>query len=793
MRKHIIYVIIPQLGADFKSAPLHFVAKCDIICIIVIYRKVIGKERNMVIEGVVEDIIYKNAENGYCVLRLETKDDGIVAVGTLPLVSEGETLELEGDYTEHKTYGRQFSVTSFRSRMPADETAILRYLSSGIVKGIREKTAKALISVFGPDTLDILENEPERVCTVKGISRQRAETISQSLKETVGVKTILLYFQQFGITPSVAFRIFKQWGLRSYDIIKSNPYRLCEIPGVGFQSADRIAVRMGYDSESSNRVEAALIFVLNHNMYGSGHTFLPKRKLCDIVSALLGIAPDTVAASLERLIADGVLAYVPEIGNSDAVYQKWVYESERTIALRTLLMAQFSGDDPQNFNGVVSLAERRLGIEFDELQKKAIFAAVKERVLLLTGGPGTGKTTTLNGIIRVFESEDISFALCAPTGRAAKRISELTGREAKTLHRLLEYAPRDGEYVFNRNKDNQLQYDAVIADESSMIDLSLFSHLLEALPLKSKLILVGDAAQLPPVGAGNVFRDLLECGYLPTVRLDRIFRQAQQSLIVTNAHEILNGRMPVLNAKDRDFFFIPTQSADALHDLVRALCTTRLPNAYGFDAVKDIQVLSPTRKGSSGTAALNETLRDALNPADGSKKELPFRGLVFREGDKVMQIRNDYDLVGEKPDGDIENGIFNGDIGTIEKIDTRSETLSARFDDRLYTYSVNSSEIEELEPAYAITVHKSQGSEFDAVVLPLFEGPELLYTRNLLYTAVTRAKKILIIVGDVRKVKYMVDNARSNKRYSGLKHWMKKFANATTEEAFTTEEDVNEE
>ena len=411
----------------------------------------------------------------------------------------------------------------------------------------------------------------------------------------------------------------------------------------------------------------------------------------------------------------------------------------------------------------------------------------------MTGGPGTGKTTTLNGIIRVFESEDISFALCAPTGRAAKRISELTGREAKTLHRLLEYAPRDGEYVFNRNKDNQLQYDAVIADESSMIDLSLFSHLLEALPLKSKLILVGDAAQLPPVGAGNVFRDLLECGYLPTVRLDRIFRQAQQSLIVTNAHEILNGRMPVLNAKDRDFFFIPTQSADALHDLVRALCTTRLPNAYGFDAVKDIQVLSPTRKGSSGTAALNETLRDALNPADGSKKELPFRGLVFREGDKVMQIRNDYDLVGEKPDGDIENGIFNGDIGTIEKIDTRSETLSVRFDDRLYTYSVNSSEIEELEPAYAITVHKSQGSEFDAVVLPLFEGPELLYTRNLLYTAVTRAKKILIIVGDVRKVKYMVDNARSNKRYSGLKHWMKKFANATTEEAFTTEEDVNEE
>lgn len=747
----------------------------------------------MVVEGVVEDVIYKNPENGYCVLRLETQEGDLVAVGTLPLVSEGETLELEGDYTEHKTYGRQFAVTSFRSRMPADETAVLRYLSSGIVKGVREKTAKTLVSVFGPDTLDILENEPERVCTVKGISRQRAETISQSLKETVGVKTILLYFQQFGITPSVAFRIFKQWGLRSYDIIKNNPYRLCEIPGVGFQSADRIAVRMGYDTESPNRIEAALIFVLNHNMYGSGHTFLPKNKLGQIVSGLLGIDTDTVGNSLERLIADGVLVYVPEIGNGDAVYQKWVYESERTIALRTLLMSQFSDGDPKNFDAVVSRAERKLGIEFDELQRKAIFTAVKERITLLTGGPGTGKTTTLNGIIRVFESENISFALCAPTGRAAKRISELTGREAKTLHRLLEYAPRDGEYVFNKNRDNQLQYEAVIADESSMIDLSLFSHLLDALPLKSKLILVGDAAQLPPVGAGNVFSDLLGCGYLPTVRLDRIFRQAQQSLIVTNAHEILNGRMPVLNAKDRDFFFIPTSSAEALHSLVESLCTARLPNAYGFDPVRDIQVLSPTRKGSSGTAALNETLREALNPADGKKEEIPFRGLVFREGDKVMQIRNDYDLVGEKPDGDIENGIFNGDIGTVESIDRRAETLSVRFDDRLYTYSLNSSEIDELEPAYAITVHKSQGSEFDAVVLPLFEGPELLYTRNLLYTAVTRAKKILIIVGDARKVRYMVDNARSGKRYSGLKHWMKLFASSTAEEAFTTEEETAEE
>lgn len=747
----------------------------------------------MVVEGVVEDVIYKNPENGYCVLRLETQEGDLVAVGTLPLVSEGETLELEGDYTEHKTYGRQFAVTSFRSRMPADETAVLRYLSSGIVKGVREKTAKTLVSVFGPDTLDILENEPERVCTVKGISRQRAETISQSLKETVGVKTILLYFQQFGITPSVAFRIFKQWGLRSYDIIKNNPYRLCEIPGVGFQSADRIAVRMGYDTESPNRIEAALIFVLNHNMYGSGHTFLPKNKLGQIVSGLLGIDTDTVGNSLERLIADGVLVYVPEIGNGDAVYQKWVYESERTIALRTLLMSQFSDGDPKNFDAVVSRAERKLGIEFDELQRKAIFTAVKERITLLTGGPGTGKTTTLNGIIRVFESENISFALCAPTGRAAKRISELTGREAKTLHRLLEYAPRDGEYVFNKNRDNQLQYEAVIADESSMIDLSLFSHLLDALPLKSKLILVGDAAQLPPVGAGNVFRDLLGCGYLPTVRLDRIFRQAQQSLIVTNAHEILNGRMPVLNAKDRDFFFIPTSSAEALHSLVESLCTARLPNAYGFDPVRDIQVLSPTRKGSSGTAALNETLREALNPADGKKEEIPFRGLVFREGDKVMQIRNDYDLVGEKPDGDIENGIFNGDIGTVESIDRRAETLSVRFDDRLYTYSLNSSEIDELEPAYAITVHKSQGSEFDAVVLPLFEGPELLYTRNLLYTAVTRAKKILIVVGDARKVRYMVDNARSGKRYSGLKHWMKLFASSTAEEAFTTEEETAEE
>ncbi len=745
----------------------------------------------MVIEGIVEHILYKNLENGYCVLMLDTGGGETVAVGTMPFVSEGETLEVEGDFTEHKTYGRQFVVSSFRSRMPADETAILRYLSSGIIKGIREKTARTIVSVFGPDTLDILENNPEQVCTIKGMSLRRAETISKSLKENIGVKTILLYFQQFGITPSVAFKIYKQWGLRSYDIIKSNPYRLCEIQGIGFQKADSIAVGMGYDKNNPARIEAALIYVLNYNMYNSGHTFLPRKKLCEIVSDLLQTEFERTESCLENLISDGVFVYIPELGNTDAVYQRSVCECEKNIAVRTLLMSQFSDEEKKDIEKEISVAEKNLGIEFDELQKKAIHAALKQRILLLTGGPGTGKTTTLNGIIRVFRSENISFSLSAPTGRAAKRISELTGCEAKTLHRLLEYSSKDGDELFNKNKKNPLKYDAVIVDESSMIDLSLLSHLLEALPLKSKLILVGDAAQLPPVGAGNVFRDLLDCGFIPTIRLDRIFRQARESLIVTNAHEILNGNMPDLTVKDRDFFFIPAKSFDKMHDLVKSLCSTRLPSAYGFDSINDIQVLSPTRKGPSGTAALNEVLQQALNPPDKTKSEISFRGIVFREGDKIMQIKNNYDLIGERLNGEIEEGIFNGDIGRIEKIDPRAGAITAVFDDKVYSYSVSSSEIEEIELAYATTVHKSQGSEFDAVVLPLMGGPDVLYTKNLLYTAVTRAKKILIIVGDPNRVYFMVNNVRSGKRYSGLKHWMKYYVGNESKEKNVIEEDTS--
>lgn len=731
----------------------------------------------MILCGIVENIIYKNVETGYTVAAIDSSGEEIVAVGIMPLISEGETIEMDGDYTEHKTYGQQFSVTAFRSQMPANETAILRYLSSGIIKGIGPKTAKVLVDKFGPDTLEILEQNPETVSSsVKGISIKKAEKISQCMKETVGVKTILLYFQQFGITPSAAYKIYTEWGLKSYDIIKQNPYKLCEIRGIGFEKADQIAKKMNFDPSGEARIEAAINYVLNYNMYNSGHTFLPLYKLCEIVASLLVISVDSVTEVFNRLVEKNVLVYVPEIGNRDAVYLYWNYYYEKSVADRVLLSSKLKDEYRGNFARDIALAEKSLGITFESLQKEAIFSAVKERVLLITGGPGTGKTTTLNGIIKIFEQQNISFALAAPTGRAAKRISELTGKEAKTIHRLLEYSPRDGEDkdIFNKNNSSPLKYDAIIIDESSMIDLNLFYHLLDAIPMRAKLILVGDAAQLPPVGAGNVFKDLIESGFIPTVRLTQIFRQAKESLIITNAHEILNGRMPVLNEKKKDFFFLNAPDSQSLYSLIISLCTSRLPNAYGFDPMTDIQVLSPTRKGASGTNALNNVLKDALNEESPSKRELTHHGIVFREGDKVMQIRNNYDLEGEKSDGDIEVGIFNGDMGIIEEINLFDQSMKVRFYDRVYTYSAQTKDIEDLELAYAITVHKSQGSEFDAVVLPLLEGSDLLYTRNLLYTAVTRAKKILIIAGDVRKIQQMVKNVSTDKRFSGLKHWMRR-------------------
>ena len=723
------------------------------------------------VSGIIDKVIYKNTDNGYTVAALETPDGELTVVGLLPLVAEGEQIEVEGEYKLNPKHGQQFEVSSFLSRLPVEETAILRYLSSGIVKGVRAKTAKLLVDAFGPNTLDVIENNPEMLVEIRGISPEKAEKISQSMKETVGVKTILLYFQQFGMTPSVAFKIYKQFGLYAYDVVRQNPYRICEIPGVSFEKADRMAEQMGYDRTSAYRLKAGIEYILNQNLFNNGHTFIPKQKLIPLAAEFLDTDQRTVEDRIDEMCGPGGdLQYVPQIGNTDGVYLRWVYDSERNITNRVLLASRLGTEYPGNFNKDIARIERDLDITFDEKQRKAVKESCCHQMMILTGGPGTGKTTTLNGIIRILEAKGETVGLATPTGRAAKRITELTGREAKTIHRLLEYSPEENK-GFQRNHGNPLEYDAVIIDECSMVDLWLFDHLLDALPLSSRLILVGDVHQLPPVGPGSVLKDVLSSERVAAVELTEIFRQARESLIITNAHAVLHGQMPVLNETKKDFFFLRADDPEQAVQLAVNLAAQRLPNAYDFSPATDIQILSPTRKGLAGTANLNKELRDKINPAAYNKKEMQFRDLIFREGDKVMQIRNNYDLVTERTDGHLDAGVYNGDLGIVEAVIPAQESLIVRFDDKRVTYTGET--LEELEPAYAITVHKSQGSEFKAVILMVSEGADLLFTRNLLYTAMTRAKQLLILVGSPARLSYMIGNVTADKRYSGLKFMLK--------------------
>lgn len=721
----------------------------------------------MTLSGIIETIIFKNTDTGFTVLNLETKEESVAVVGILPLVAEGEQIEIEGEFMIHMNYGKQFVVVSFKSRLPVGETAILRYLSSGIVKGVRAKTAKLILDRFGPQTLDVLESEPERLTEIKGISLDRAKKISESMKENIGVKSILLYFQQFGITTTFAFKIFKQWGLRAYDILKANPYRLCEIEGISFEKADEVAGKMDYDLNSAYRVQSGIIYILNYNLYNNGHVFLPKYKLIDAVVSLLEVENQWVSDNLDIIIENQTLVYIDKIDNTNGVYLRWAYDCEKNITNRVILASKFMQNYNGDFNADIKKAEAALNLTFAEIQKIAIKEACCHQMMILTGGPGTGKTTALNGIIKIFENKGITFTIAAPTGRAAKRVTELTGKEAKTIHRLLEYGNQNGENTFTRNKDNPLKYDAVIIDESSMVDLWLFNYLLDAIPANTKIIMVGDSNQLQPVGPGSVFKDIIGSGIIATIELKEIFRQAEKSLIVTNAHRIINGLVPDLKNTKNDFFFIPANTPEDVIKKVTELCASRLPNAYNFNPLTDIQVLSPTRKTTTGTVSLNIALKNAINPADEHKKELKFRENTYREGDKIMQVRNNYDITVDKANGEIETGVFNGDIGIVEEILDKEEGLIVRYDDKKVVYTVEM--LEDIELAYAITVHKSQGSEFNAVILPLFEGANMLYTRNLLYTAVTRAKKILVIVGSPQKVIDMVKNNVTDKRYSGLK------------------------
>ena len=738
-----------------------------------LFGDVIAEENEKLIKlsGSVEQVIYANEENGYMVCDLGTDDDDLITItGIMPYISEGDSLIVWGEWKHNPKYGRQFVVAQYERYMPANASAILRYLSSGAVKGIGKKTALKIVEEFGDNTLDVLENHPDWLSDIPGISLKKAKQICEDFKAKAGIRTAMLFFRDyFGATTTV--KIYKRWGSASIDIAKNNPYRLCEeIDGIGFDRADSMAMKLGIERDSYPRLVSGVAHVLKYNAAQNGHVCLPREKLAQASAQLLGASVERINEIIDDMLMSGKLRY-SLFDNVVYLYDKFAYDCECYIAEKLDLLNRVCPSvDVSDANFFIEREERKNGFTYAFMQKKAIIGALESGVMLLTGGPGTGKTTIVKALIDIFNSMDMTVALAAPTGRAAKRLSESTSQEAKTIHRLLEfeYATDDSDRPgFRKNENDLLEENVIIIDESSMIDNILMSSLLRAIKPGARVILIGDADQLPSVGAGNVLHDLLECGRFTTIRLDEIFRQAHQSLIVTNAHMINKGDLPRLDVKDNDFFFLPRNSDEDIAFTVTDLYKNRLPRTYGADTVNNIQVISPSRKGDAGTENLNVMIQSALNPTSTKKREYKHRERVFREGDKVMQIKNNYELEWCREDDSTGMGIFNGDIGTILRIDNLNECMEIVFDDRHVTYEFSS--LEELEHAYAITVHKSQGCEYPIVIIPLYSAPSMLLTKNLFYTAVTRAQRMVILVGRADIAKTMVSNAHTGMRYTCLK------------------------
>jgi len=717
--------------------------------------------------GTVETIIYQNAENGYTVLTLVNAGSENTVVGSLPMVCVGEEISVVGHYTDHKTYGPQFVAESYEKKLPVTAGAILKYLSGGAVKGIGRVTATRIVELFGDDTLTVIDERPQELTRIRGISPAKAESISESFKSQFGIRALIIFLQQYEINLQLATKVWKKWGFSAVDTIKANPYLLSEeISGISFDKAVEVASKMGFIDEKNCKISAALQYILTENSL-SGHTFVPKSNLVSICANLVDREEDAVIQILNDKVVEGKLINA-QIGKVDAIFLANYYMQESRCAAKIVSMVRSILPDPVP-EIVVDKIEKSLEISFNEKQRNAILQASKGGIMVLTGGPGTGKTTVVSGIIKLYELQKKNFALIAPTGRAAKRISELSGHEAKTVHRLLEMQfSSDGVPVFGRNATNPLDFDAVICDESSMMDITLMDNLLQALPSKTSLIMVGDNDQLPPVGPGNPFGNIIQTGIIPTVSLDEIFRQAADSYIVTNAHRILKNEKPIFNSKDSDFFFINASTGQNCLDTVVDLCVRRLPNTYGWDPNTDIQVITPSKLGALGTVGLNKALRNAVNPqkADEDTFQSGFRR--FSAGDKVMQVKNNYDILYETDKGEIGNGIYNGDIGIVKSIDKRAEMMYIQYDDRHASYPLD--QADDLDFAYAITAHKSQGSEFECVVLVLYDTPKTLLYRNLLYTAITRAKKLLVIVGNADRIDDMLCNTSKNSRFSGLKY-----------------------
>ena len=723
-----------------------------------------------ILQGAVSAVVYQNYENGYAVLRLNLGGgQTVTVVGTIPLPAVGERLMVTGKWSTHSNYGRQFEAEFLERLMPQTSVEILNYLSSRVIKGIGPRTASRIVEMFGEQTLAIMEREPERLSEVPGISREKARKIGEEFKLHVGIRQIMEFFALHHLSAELAVQVYKRYGDSTMELLYDDPYLLMdEELNASFGAVDQFAISLGVAGDDPRRVEAGTLFELSYNLTG-GHCFLPEEKLIAATARLLQLESDEpVKQGIARLLeADRLVR--ERLTGITVIYLPELHEAETECTRMLLDFAGHSFPEPRGLDRQIQAIAKESGIEYSEEQTQAIREAATSGLLLITGGPGTGKTTILRGILELLGQNQLRCLLAAPTGRAAKRLTEVTGEDASTIHRLLEAGidPATGKMFFARDAENPLKCDAVIVDEMSMVDVSLLYSLLQAIPTGKRLILVGDPDQLPPVGPGFPFGDMLRSGSLPTVRLTEIFRQAQKSLIVMNAHRVNQGEMPDLKCVSSDFFFMRRTSEEAVCALIRDLCATRLPQKMGIPT-DQIQVLSPTRKGAVGTVNLNRLLQAALNPQSPDKKERSYGDYQFREGDRVMQIRNNYDILWKKADGSaVGAGIFNGDVGRIQTIDPASETLTVLFDDRVAEYDFT--QLGELEPAYAMTVHKSQGSEYRAVILTAWNGSPYLLSRSILYTAITRARELLIIVGREETVGVMVENARKNRRYSGLK------------------------
>ncbi|CEO13102.1 DNA helicase [[Clostridium] sordellii] len=723
------------------------------------------------IEGMISDIVFKNEDNGYVIAHLSNENNDVVIVGCMPTLTVGESIEVEGKWVNHKTYGTQFEVSSFMPVTPSSIEGIYVYLSSGMIKGIGEKMAKRIIDKFGVDTLDIIQNSPHRLSEVEGIGSKKIEQIAKSYEDNRELRNIIMQLSPYGITPNLCLKIYKRYKNKAVDVISRNPYKLAEdVRGIGFKVADKIAENLGIDKLSKDRIMQGILYSLNQSL-SSGHTYLPKDILVQESSKLLGVEKEYILDCILGLAYDQKIHIEKGLGHEDHIYLIPYYLSENGVCKQIIKLAQSDFKDLNiDVEKEIEKVEEETGIKLANNQALAVKEAIKSGLVVITGGPGTGKTTTINTIIKVFENNEQEVLLAAPTGRAAKRMSETSNKEAKTIHRLLEmgYATDSEELVFLKDEEDPIKADVVIVDEVSMVDIVLMYSLLKAIKPGTRVILVGDSDQLPSVGAGNVLKDIIDSEVINVVRLNEIFRQAQESMIVVNAHRINQGLPLHLNVKGKDFFFIKKDTNEEILKEIVGLVSTRLPKFYNLDKLKDIQVLAPMRKGDLGVANLNIELQKYLNKEEKYKVEETLQKRIFRVGDKVMQIKNNYTKKWETEDkSESGEGIYNGDIGYIYHIDKENKIIYVLFDQtKIVSYEY--SELDELDHSFCTTIHKSQGSEFPAIVIPVTWAPPMLLNRNLLYTAVTRAKKLVVLVGDVKYLEYMIRNNKTNDRHSNL-------------------------